>query len=287
MKYPNLSICISLFVLSLVPHLTAQATQLSYIPFEATKDKYPFELVQFLLSKIDHDYSFQPIEVKSMVGSRKISEVQQGNLSFAALSTSNEIEAKLRPIRIPIYKGLLGHRIFLIRSGEQHRFEGIKKLADLKRFTAGQGRFWGSTPVFRYAGIPIITPTKYKSLFYMLDGGRFGYFPRGIIEIYSELTQYSELSLAIEPNLMLVYPTAMYLFTSRENEALAKHLENAFNLAVNDGSFDQWFYNHPMIKEALSKIDIGSRNILHIDNPQLPLSAPLDRKELWFNIETH
>ncbi|MBD1388292.1 diguanylate cyclase [Neiella sp. HB171785] len=287
MKYPNLSICITLFVLSLAPHLTVQATQLSYIPFEATKDKYPFELVQFLLSKIEHDYSFQPIAATSMVGSRQVSEVQRGNLSFAALSTSNDIEAKLRPIRIPIYKGLLGHRIFLIRSGEQSRFENITQLAELKRFTAGQGRFWGSTPVFKNAGMPTITPTKYKSLFYMLDGERFDYFPRGILEIYSELAQYADLNLAIEPNLMLVYPTAMYLFTSKENEAFAADLESAFNLAISDGSFDQWFYNHPMIKEALSKVNIASRKILHIDNPLLPSATPLERNALWFNSQSH
>ncbi|MCX4029761.1 hypothetical protein H0A36_18915 [Endozoicomonas sp. SM1973] len=39
--------------------------------------------------------------------------------------TSIERETLFTPVRIPLLKGLLGHRIFIIRNGEEQRFEGI------------------------------------------------------------------------------------------------------------------------------------------------------------------
>ncbi|GGA89801.1 hypothetical protein GCM10011369_34970 [Neiella marina] len=262
-----------------------QATTIRYIPTEVPKDKYQVELVRFLLSKIDHDYEFVPTPAKSMVISRQISEIMSGNLSFAAISTNQQLEQDLRPIRIPVLKGMLGHRVFIIRDGDQHRFSAIDSLAELKQMMAGQGRFWGSTPIFESAGIPMVTPPKYGSLFHMLEGGRFDYFPRAIHEPYSEVASRPDLNLVVEPNLLLVYPSATYLFTAKSNEQLAVDLEQAFNLAINDGSFDQWFYNHPLIKDALNKVRMAERTIIHIDNPTLPASAPVDRKELWLDVD--
>lgn len=263
----------------------ASAATIRYIPTEVPKDKYQVELVKFLLSKIDHNYDFAPTEAKSMVISRQISEIQSGGLSFAAISTNEELERTLRPIRIPVLKGMLGHRVFIIRDGDQNRFAHIQSLSQLKQLIAGQGRFWGSTPIFEQAGIPMVKPTKYSSLFYMLEGGRFDYFPRAIHEPYSEVASRPELNLAVEPKLLMVYPSAMYLFTSRENEALAQDLERAFDIAIADGSFDDWFYSHPLIANALAKVKLGTRTVINVDNPMLPASAPVERKELWLDVE--
>lgn len=277
------SIGITSLVLALLAALPAKALTISYLPSEEPKEKYQVELVQFLLSKLDKEHRMVPIDTKEMVISRKISEIQRGNLSFAAIATSQELEQTLRPVRIPVLKGLLGHRVFIIRGGEQSRFAGISNLEQLKSFMSGQGKFWGSTPILQNAGLPMVTPTKYESLFYMLEGGRFDYFPRAVHEPFSEIAKRPDLGLEVEPNLMLVYPLPMYLFTSRENEALARELERAFEIAIEDGSFNEWFYSHPLIKDALSKVNIAKRTILKIDNPNLPASAPLDRKELWLN----
>ncbi|MBD1391051.1 diguanylate cyclase [Neiella sp. HB171785] len=265
--------------------LQAQAATIRYIPTDVPKDKYQVELVRFLLSKIDHDYEFVPTQAKTMVISRQISEIMSGNLSFAAISTNQQLEQDLRPIRIPVLKGMLGHRVFIIRDGDQHRFANIHSLVELKQMMAGQGRFWGSTPIFESAGMPMVTPPKYGSLFHMLEGGRFDYFPRAIHEPYSEVASRPELNLAVEPNLLLVYPSATYLFTAKSNEKLAADLERAFNLAINDGSFDQWFYSHPLIHDALSKVRMAERTIIHMENPTLPSSAPVERKELWLDVD--
>nr|WP_285817663.1 diguanylate cyclase [Echinimonas agarilytica] len=263
----------------------AHSQTIFYIPTEQPKDKYPFELIQFLLKDQMHKYQFEAINEKQMALSRQISEIHSGSLSFAAIATNDELERELRPIRLPILKGLLGHRVFIIKEGDQHRFTQISSLEQLKFFKAGQGRFWGSTPILEHAGMPMVKPPKYNSLFNMLEGGRFDYFPRAVHEPYSEIELRPDLSLTVESNLMLVYPLPMYLFTAQGNEAFAHDLEVAFEAAISDGSFDRWFYNHPLIQDALTRIDLQQRTIIQIDNPFLPKSTPLDRKELW--LETH
>lgn len=275
----------ALFVL-LPAQASNAANTIRYLPVEEPKDKYPFELVQFILSKLDKQYQFEPVEFQQMSLTRQISELDAGHFSFVNFATNNEMESRLRPIRIPIFKGLLGHRVFIIRNGEQHRFADIQSLAELKQFSAGQGRFWSDTNVLKSAGIPTVDPVKYFSLFHMLEGGRFDYFPRAVHEPYSEIASRPELNLAVESNIMLVYPLPMYIFVSKNNEQLAQDIEQGFEMAIADGSFDQWFFSHPLIQDVLTRVDIKNRTILRIDNPHLPPATPLNRPELWLNTET-
>jgi len=50
---------------------------------------------------------------------------------------------------------------------------------------------------------------------------------------------------------------------------------------IKDGTFDKIFvqYQQPILDQA----KVGERTILKIDNPFLPDTVPLERKELWFD----
>ncbi|MCM2678412.1 diguanylate cyclase [Echinimonas agarilytica] len=277
--------CIVAIICTISFQISASTT-IHYFPAEEPKDKYPLELVQFLLSKLDKEYNYNAIEFQQMSVNRQISELDSGHISFASFATNEELEQNLRPIRIPILKGLLGHRVFIIRDTDQNRFAKITSLTDLQNLRAGQGRFWADTPVLKNAGIPTVDPVKYFSLFHMLEGGRFDFFPRAVHEPFSEIATRPELNLAVENNLMLVYPLPMYLYTSKNNEGLAQDIETAFEMAIADGSFDQWFKAHPLILDALGRVNVAKRTVLRIDNPYLPKQTPLDRKELWLDVRS-
>ncbi|MBD1387808.1 diguanylate cyclase [Neiella sp. HB171785] len=276
---------LTLFVTGFVTGAFATDT-IRYLPVKEPKDKYPFELVQFVLSKLDKSYDYTAVEFEQMSVNRQISELNSGQISFVNFATNEDIESQLRPIRIPILKGLLGHRIFIIRNGDQHRFANINSLTELKQLSAGQGRFWSDTNVLKSAGLTTVDPVKYFSLFHMLEGGRFDYFPRAVHEPFSEIASRPELNLAVEPKLMLVYPLPMYIFVSKNNEQLAQDIEQGFEMAIADGSFDQWFFAHPLIQDVLDKVKIAERTVLRINNPHLPAATPLHRKELWLDTET-
>lgn len=193
------------------------------------------------------------------------------------------LESELKPVRIPIYKGLLGHRIFIIKKENQARFDNIKTLEDLKQLKAGQGTQWGDTQILKSADIPVVTTLKYTNLFLMLEGERFDYFPRALIEPWGEVADRPELNLTVEKNVMLVYPFAMYFFVSKDNQDLHDKLYQGFEMAIADGSFDELFFNNQLIKDALNKTNIKNRTVIKIANPAMHPDTPVDRKEFWLD----
>ena len=116
-----------------------------------------------------------------------------GKLSVWWAGASQERESKLKPIYLPVLKGLVGHRLFIIRHDAQSKFDNVYTLTDLKRLKAGQGRTWGDAMVLKASDIPMETATKTANLFYMLEGGRFDYFPRSAHEPWAEVQSYAAL----------------------------------------------------------------------------------------------
>lgn len=55
--------------------------------------------------------------------------------------------------------------------------------------------------------------------------------------------------------------------------------------AIEDGSFDEVFYNHPMIRSAVEKNKIAQRITMRIDNPVMHPETPTSRPELWLDIQ--
>jgi len=88
--------------------------------------------------------------------------------------------------------------------------------------------------------------------------------------------------LAVEKDMLIYYPTPGYIFTSKNNLTLADRLERGFRIALQDGSFDKIFYNHPGIKEALERGNLKNRRIFNLENTSLPEETPLNDKKLWY-----
>jgi hypothetical protein len=83
---------------------------------------------------------------------RMIAELVKGqSLDLIWTMTSKEREAQMRPIRIPLLKGLLGHRVFLIRHGDQKKFSAIKSLDNLKTLMAARVATGPTPPSFAIA----------------------------------------------------------------------------------------------------------------------------------------
>lgn len=218
---------------------------------------------------------------------RVMESVKAGSISVMWGGTSEEMEREFIPIRIDAYRGLMNHRLFFIRKGDQARFDNIYTLEDLKRIKFGQGRSWQDASILENAGLQVIKATKKPSLYYMLDGARFDAFPRGANEVWTELAAFPDLPLTVEKNLVLIYPLPTYFFVTRKDPALAKDIEDGLEAAMRDGAFDRYFYNSPEVKEALDKADLKNRRAIRIPNPYLPKATPLDRKELWLDLMGH
>jgi len=199
---------------------------------------------------------------------RLITTVQQGDSNSVMWTISNiERENTLRPIRIPLFKGLLGYRSLLIRKQDQARFAKINTPAELAHYIAGQGEDWPDTRILRSNQLPVTEGSTHKNLYKMLVAGRFDYFPRGITETSEEADLIKRYDLLVEPHLILYYPTAMYFFVHKENHELAQRLEKGLKLIQENGDFDRLFYALPRVQTALAALSDDKRNILTLNNP--------------------
>lgn len=250
------------------------------------KENLIAEILKLALSKVPDPqrYQFQPLPNAQTEG-RSVEMIKEGSMTVMWAGTQKHYEQDMLPVRIPVLKGMLGHRIFIIRQGEAARFGQVNDLSTLQPFAIGQGRFWGDTVVLQHAGLKVITPVKYESLFPMLEGGRFDMFPRAIHEPWSEVSARPELNLSIEPRILLIYPFAMYYFVARENTTLASAIAAGFMQAIEDGSYDNLFFTHPMIKDALTLARLEQRVVIRLENPNMSPQTPLDDARLWLNID--
>lgn len=247
--------------------------------------RYAQKMIELAISKMDTPYRLEIGNDASLTQARNIEEVSSGRYDLMWAATDQTMEDLLLPIRICLYKGLLGYRVFIIHRDNQALFDRVNSLEDLKRVKLGQGTTWADTKILESNGLTVVKANKYESLFYMVDGGRFDAFPRGVQEPWAEIPNYPTLELAVEKRLMLSYRMPFYLFTSKNNPTLAKDLEQGFNRAIADGSFDEVFMNDPMVKSVLEKANFENRIVFEINNPTLPAATPLDRAELWLDVE--
>ncbi|TKC92311.1 hypothetical protein FAZ69_01075 [Trinickia terrae] len=186
--------------------------------------------------------------------------------------TSMEARAErgLNVIHIPLHRGLIGYRVFLIRKDRQRDFDRVRSLDDLKSLTAGQGLGWVDTGILRDAGLAVQTST-FDTLFGMTQSGRIDYFPRGVVEAFAELDarRASEPDLAVENRLLLKYRSDFLFYVGRSHTRLAEVLAAGFAAAYRNGSYMNLFNTHPYIQNALARANLAGRTLIQIDNPYL------------------
>jgi hypothetical protein len=228
------------------------------------------DLIRLAMSEAHADCTIEPSR-EVMERARALRELEQGdtiNLHWASMSASDE--AKLRPIRIPLHRGLIGYRVLLIRKERQPEFDRIDSLDQLTALVGGQGFGWVDVGILRDAGLKIETST-YDSLFEMTEAGRVDYFPRGVVEAYAELDERGRAhpDLAIERHLLLAYRSDFIFYTNKRNEQLAQTIEAGLKAAYANGSYMRLFNTHPYIRKALDAADLAHRTTIWLPNRYL------------------
>lgn len=216
---------------------------------------------------------------------RVAEELLAGQLDVMWLASNQQAEEELLPVRFPMLKGLLGYRICIISPQRQARFSAVRTLSDLRELTFGQGLGWPDVEILRSNDLQVITTAKYENLFHMTDGGRFDGFPRGVLEPWVEIESHPDLELTVDKHILLIYGLPFYFFVDPKRPSLAEKIHRGLDLALATGEFDRYFFNHPMVKNALQNANLSERRTFHLDNPWLPKIIPTDRPEYWFNMQ--
>lgn len=197
--------------------------------------------------------------------------------------TSKHRESLLLPVRIPLFRGLFGKRVFIIRKQDQARFDKVNTLEDLSQLVAGQGMHWPDVDVLQANNLRVTTANRSGSLIKMLKAERFDYYPRAVTEAWHELSNLDDDELVVERGLMLEYPTAVYYFVSPKNTALAERIESGLVSLIKDGRFDTFFNEHPRVKQGLAELNAGPRRLIQLENPGLPDVWPPPGARYWID----
>lgn len=246
---------------------------------------YFYELLSLILEETKDKYDYKSISFSKKMeqGRAFVSLKNDIHIDIHWAGTSLEREDEFITIKIPLIKGMLGYRFFVINKDKKSAFDKIKSFDDLKKLKACQGTHWPDTKILLNAGIPVVKNAQYELMFAQVQRGRCDYFPRGIHEITSEIEarrdRYPEL--IIYENLMIYYPFPMYFFVSKNNKKLATQIENGLVKIINNGKFDELLKSHETTKHLFPLKNWINTKAFKLDNPFMKIDEKFYNKKFW------
>ena len=247
--------------------------------------QYPIALLKLALDKTGVNYELRPSDRILLTGKamRQLRENREVNVVWSM--TDSQREKELTPIRIPIAKGLIGLRVFVINENKKTKFDDVLSLTDLRKLIPIQGEEWPDTKILQANGFNVFTVPEFREAYDMIKQGKGDFFPRSVMEVDAELeVEGRRNNLYLEPSMALYYPTAMYYFVSSSNKTLANLIETGLNRAIEDGSFDALFES--TYAPILASLRVNERKIFTLENPLLPIETPLTNSALWYKPKT-
>ena len=254
-----------------------------------TRGSYYIELLEKVLDVTSEEYG--PFEI-SMSSTRRVQErvmqnmtSEKGDVTLTFSGATKKRDQTLLPVRIPLAKGMLGFRIFIMKKDRVADFRAIGNLQELKTQFACQGKGWPDTMILRNAGLPVLDSPYYDGLFKMLDRGRCDYFPRAVHEPFLELAAREDIypNLTVSEDWLVYYPFPTYFYLRKSEAKLAERVEKGLKTMIENGDLEKHIKTHPATGPAYQLIRQNSwRHVAILENPYLHSETPLQDKTLWF-----
>lgn len=267
---------IALFALLVSSVCAAQTTQIAITDTGNSSDEnnpsYYYEnLLILVLNKTratDGDYTITHNKHGGGIARDRAMLMAGAGIDIMWASVTKDRDEKMRVIPVDILKNLNNYRALLINQDDQHLFDQVQTLEDLRKFTVGSGEHWTDGSIMKENGFTLTETTSYSGLFKMLAARRFSFISRGLHEVGNDVQAYKKMGLAQETNLLLAYDTPIRycFFVNKNNQALADRVERGLKIAQQDGSFDELFHRIPSFKAGEELLKSPHRRLLTIKN---------------------
>jgi hypothetical protein len=250
-------------------------------PGNALRGDYVLKLLELALERSGRKYVPRAAK-EAMTQARAARQLEEGSIDFIWAGTSAEYEERFRPVRIPVLRGLEGYRICIIHRNRQAEFSAVASLDELKRLTIGQATGWFDATILQAAGFKVVS-AQYENLFTMVERQRFDCFLRGAFEAPGDVAErkLTHPEIAVESDLLLVYPFASFFFVNKNDAALAEAMETGLRTAYDDGAFMRHFDTHPVVKAILAEARIDERRRFDIPNPFMSAESMAIPARYW------
>jgi len=251
------------------------------------KNLFGYAVLKLALENSGHE--FELLITESNPNNARVRElIKDKKISISDFGTSAQFEKEFLPVYFPINLGLTGWRVFIIKKHNQMKFNKVNSLSDLSLYRAGQGIGWSDVKILENSRLSVIQAPYLINLFKMLERQRFEYFPLGANEAHFLLESFQKHTsgdLAIENNLLLIYPFARFFFVHKDNiklrDIVKKGLENSFE----NGSFWELFKSHKSNEALFKKANLKNRKQILIVNPNMSDRFKKIPKKYFFNLE--
>jgi hypothetical protein len=277
--------------LGLGADVMAQPMRFTHPPPESSTDgrhTYYWQLLEAALATNraqygDHEVGPYDQPMNFARAAAELASGDAGRVNIVARATNLELEATLRPVPLPLDRGLLGYRVFLILAEQQPRLDAVRSLDDLKRFSIGQSTPWTDVKILQANGFNLVLANDYEGLFKMLQARRFELFSRGVNEVRSEWLSHRDSipDLVIERGIVLHYPMPRYFFVPRtaQGERMALRLQDGLQRLVRSGEFERRYQAYKRL--VLDGLVLSGRRVFRLPNPELSKLAPTDQRLWW------
>lgn len=229
----------------------------------------------------------QPVAIVTtplMAQNRALEQMGSGNsIDIYWTGTSKQREALYGFVPIPLVKGLLGYRVFVVHQDKIAVLKKVRDLEDLRKLSLCQGAHWPDTKIMKAVKLQVTTNTVYENMFKQVYSNRCDAFPRGINEALGEVIARQPImpKLRLYDKLILRYPFSMYFFTQKSNKDLVEKLTKGLEQAIDDGSFDKYLQEHPTTSHLFPVSKWINSKRIDIPNPFLSEAANPNDKRYW------
>ncbi len=250
-----------------------------------TNHKYYYNLIQKILDITEKEYGKSNIQYNRAYEQRRmfinLKKDKEINLVWAGVSL--ERDKDFLSVKIPLTKGLLGYRLFIINKKNIKLFDAIENISDLKKLKACQAVHWPDTDILEFADLNVLKNTNYERMFLQVLKGRCDYFPRGISEAHREVEARKEVyqDLLVYEKIILYYPFPMYFFFNKNNQGLKDRIEKGLRIMINNGSFDEYLKTSKNTKKLFPLDKWMNVKIFKLKNPYLPIDSDPNNEKLW------
>ena len=243
---------------------------------------YPMQVLELALNKAGVEYTLAPRPViASQVRMTRMMETE-GAWTVGFFGANPDFEERLRPIRFPLFRGLLGARIGITHTDNLDRFAGVSTAEELMALSICQGIGWTDTEILSEAGFNVV-PGEYDDLFKVTHSKRCDMYTRAVFEPFAEVNSRADTlpNLVVDPSLLIRYRFPYFMYIDPSNEELAVAIEEGLAIAMEDGSFQELFLSTPTVVEAQTLVNEGDRVCVNVENPFLTPETQALGDEYW------
>ncbi|MFP5222456.1 MAG: hypothetical protein ACLGSA_09210 [Acidobacteriota bacterium] len=202
-------------------------------------------------------------------------ELASGNLSLAFLppdedSSALENQGYVKPLKVPLDRGLLGYRICLVRDEDADLLQNVRNADDLKRIRIGQGASWGDIKVYQEAGIEVVEApfSSVSDPMKALASRYYDALPLGVDEYRFFLQSYHKEAPGItaDRHIAISYPWNRYVWIStvaKDSKLLQESLDKGFEIIAANGQFEAIYAK---FKDAEPRKQLMGRRIIRLQN---------------------